>query len=81
MPDWSGWQRECGDAGCHGQAVARAPRVGQVCVKHLGRPTQVVNGKKTTTAEYVAQRIAVRDSRIREQFPLHRSVLMPEVQS
>jgi hypothetical protein len=81
MPDWSGWQRECGYAGCHEQAVARAPRIGQVCAQHLGRPTQLLGGKKTSTGQYIAQRLAVRDGRIREQFPLHRYVLMPEVPS
>jgi hypothetical protein len=80
MPDWSGWRRECGYAGCHEQAVATAPRVRQVCADHLDRPTQLLTGKKVTTAEYIAQRIAVRDGSIREQFPLHRYVLMPEVQ-
>lgn len=81
MPDWSGWRCECGYAGCHEQAVARAPRVGRVCAQHLGRPCQLVGGRKTTTAQYIARRMAVRDGRVREPFPLHRYVLMPEVQS
>jgi hypothetical protein len=68
-----------GYAGCHEQAVATAPRVRQVCAGHLNRPTQLLNGKKVTTAEHIAQRIAVRDGHLREEFPLYRYVLIPEV--
>jgi hypothetical protein len=79
MPDWSGWQRECGYAGCHEQAVARAPRVGQVCAAHLERPKRWWGGKQISVADDIAERLAVRDRQAPARYSYQRFVLIPEV--
>jgi hypothetical protein len=78
VPDWSGWRRDCGYAGCHEQAVARAPRVGQVCFAHLERPTRRWGGTTISLTD-VAQCIAIRDGRAPARYSYQRFVLMPEV--
>jgi hypothetical protein len=79
MPDWSGWRRDCGYAGRHEQAVARAPPVGQVCAAHLERPKRCWGGKQISVADDIAERLAVRDGRAPARYPYQRFVLMPEV--
>lgn len=55
LPGWSreGDARVCGYKGCDGDAVSKAPRVGQVCGDHLARAKLDVK---------IAQALAVRDA-------------------
>jgi hypothetical protein len=58
LPGWSGNDRKCGYAGCGNKAVARAPRIGYVCMEHTRR---VKIGKLDTLAEYVVRHLEARD--------------------
>jgi hypothetical protein len=51
----------CGYAGCEGPAVAKAPRVGQVCLGCLDRPTRFWQGRSITLAADIARHLAQRD--------------------
>jgi hypothetical protein len=51
----------CGYSGCDEPAVATAPRVGQVCLGHLARPTRRWQGRVITLAADIAARVAQRD--------------------
>jgi hypothetical protein len=66
----AGWLRTtwnhsttCGYKDCDGAAVADAPRVRQVCLGHLDRPTRRWRGQAVTLAEDIAARLARRDRR------------------
>lgn len=65
IPGWSlpSARRQCGRRRCTGEAVATAPRVGQVCTEHAKLTRLRLHGGRTLTlTEYVAQRIAHRDA-------------------
>jgi hypothetical protein len=65
IPGWSrpSAQRECGCKHCAGVAVAKAPRVGRVCADHAKvTKLRLAGGRTLTITQYVAERIAHRDT-------------------
>lgn len=61
LPKWgrNAVERVCGYVRCGNEAVARGSRVGPVCFDHMARAKA---DKTRTYAEYIAHRIAYRDS-------------------
>lgn len=64
LPGWSHsvYVTTCGYKGCEGATVAYAPRVGRVCAEHLDRAKVRDGGPMRTLREYIAERVAHRDS-------------------
>lgn len=63
LPGWSGYSsRTCGYKGCNKHAIAKAPRVKDVCKDHAPRVKIRLSGRSVTLPEYVAEQIAHRDS-------------------
>lgn len=65
LPGWSRStdERVCGRKHCTAAAVAKAPRVRRVCADHARQTVlRLHGGRRLTLAEYVAQRLAHRDS-------------------
>lgn len=79
IPGWSGSRQQCGYARCDKPAVAKAPRVKFVCTDDLGRATRRWAGKTVTLADDIAERIAIRDGKVRPPYLPIRFVWMPEV--
>lgn len=64
IPGWSrsSYERECGRKGCDRLAVAKAPRVKQVCVEHAKTTKLRLVGRTIVLSDYVAERLALRDA-------------------
>lgn len=67
---WSGAETmPCGYKGCADKAVARAPRVGACCARHLGKASVSLPRGRVTLAEYVAEQLRQRSARFVEVSP------------
>lgn len=64
IPGWSRStdEKTCGRKGCDKPSVAKAARVGQVCIGHAASTKVRVGGESLSLVDYAARQVAHRDS-------------------